>query len=63
MAKVMIKCPIKGVAVPTGMEMDKDTFENHSDVMPGNTVGPCPACGKNHPWDKMNSFLEGDSQV
>ena len=63
MDRIMIKCPIKGVAVPTGILMERDSFEDKSNVMMGITVGPCPGCGKNHPWDKMSSFLEGDPEV
>jgi len=56
MAAVMIKCPVIGKAVPTGIAMDQKSFE--SSVMSNNTFGPCPACGGSHTWDKKDAFLD-----
>jgi hypothetical protein len=43
--------------------MERALFEDKDNVMTGIIVGPCPACGQNHPWDKTYSFLEGDPEV
>ena len=58
MGKVMIKCPETGKAVPTGMAMDKASFDTA--VLSNNTLGNCPACGKDHVWSKEDAFLEED---
>lgn len=56
MAMVMIKCPVKNIPVPTGMGMDKQTFDSMQ--MSGNTF-KCPACGQMHTWSKGQAFLSG----
>jgi endogenous inhibitor of DNA gyrase (YacG/DUF329 family) len=63
MDRIMIRCPIRGEAVPTGILMERALFEDKKNVMEGIIVGPCPACGKNHPWNKTYSFLEGDPEA
>jgi endogenous inhibitor of DNA gyrase (YacG/DUF329 family) len=55
MSTVMIKCPETGKAVSTGFAMDKRTFENAT--MSNNSVH-CPACGKDHTWEKKDAWLE-----
>ena len=55
MARVMIKCPVRGKAVPTGMEADEAAFKS---VKYENNEFGCPACGQIHTWSKEDAFLE-----
>lgn len=55
MASVMIKCPKTGKLVPTGISMDKKSFETAK--LENNAVG-CPACGGNHTWSKKDAVLK-----
>lgn len=55
MARVLIKCPTTGEMVPTGTEMDRESFE--SAKMEQNSV-QCTACGEMHSWDKEDAVLE-----
>ena len=55
MGQLMIKCPITGELVPTGITMDKTSFE--SSTFANNSI-KCPSCGKIHTWSKKDvSFL------
>jgi hypothetical protein len=56
MARVMINCPDTGEPVPTGFDMNQQSFETSQ--MSGNSFGPCPACGQMHTWDKEDAYLE-----
>lgn len=58
MGMVMIKCPTTGKPVPTGIGMDKGSFEGSS--LTDNTVASCPHCGADHTWSKSDAYLEGD---
>jgi len=58
MPEIMIKCPETGKPVSTGIAMDKASFE--STDMSDNTLGKCPACGKDHVWSKEDAFLKGE---
>lgn len=55
MASVMVKCPITGKEVPTGVDMDKFSFQTAR--MSGNSFR-CRACGQMHTWDKDQAWLE-----
>jgi endogenous inhibitor of DNA gyrase (YacG/DUF329 family) len=55
MANVMIKCPATGKLVPTGFEMDAQSFA--SSDLSDNSVS-CPACGGTHVWSKEDAQLE-----
>lgn len=50
MGQVMIRCPETDKPLPTGIAMDKASFE--SSQMENNSVGPCPHYGENHTWSK-----------
>jgi hypothetical protein len=52
---VMIRCPITGRAIPTGVVMSEASFR--SSVFTGNSVS-CPACGGVHPFDSGNAWVE-----
>lgn len=54
MADVMIKCPVTGVPVATGIGMDFESLKNVD--MRDNTLGDCPSCGQDHVWQKKDAF-------
>ncbi len=56
MARVLIKCPVTGHGVFTGIEMDEASFE--SSTLPDETLRLCAACGQSHPWSKEDAYLE-----
>jgi predicted RNA-binding Zn-ribbon protein involved in translation (DUF1610 family) len=58
MGMVMIKCPGTGRAVPTGIELEEETFTNLPNVGSGMT---CPACGGHHIWRKAEAWLDDGS--
>jgi endogenous inhibitor of DNA gyrase (YacG/DUF329 family) len=53
--RVMIKCPVTGKDVPTGMNSDEKSWEAVSYT--GNTFF-CPACRQTHAWNKEDAHLE-----
>lgn len=57
MGTIFIKCPNTGRDVPTGMGMDKGSFESGN--LTNNSVG-CSACGEMHIWSKEDAFLKED---
>jgi endogenous inhibitor of DNA gyrase (YacG/DUF329 family) len=56
MGMVMIVCPTTKKPVPTGIAMDKASF--NSSTLTNNSVS-CPHCGKMHVWSKRDAFLAG----
>lgn len=61
MGMVMIKCPNTSKPIPTGIGMDKASFEASN--MSGNSV-KCPKCGNIHIWDKRDAWVwEGPPQA
>lgn len=54
MAKVMIKCPVTGKPVFTGMDFPKNM--DMSGVR-NNSIG-CPHCGRSHTWDGKDAYFE-----
>ncbi len=55
MGQVVIKCPVTGKLIPTGIAMDKASFESAS--MSNESVR-CPECGEWHTWDKKDAELQ-----
>jgi endogenous inhibitor of DNA gyrase (YacG/DUF329 family) len=51
MAMLMIKCPATGKPTPTGVAMDKKSFE--TSVLTNNTT-TCPHCKGAHMWSKKD---------
>jgi hypothetical protein len=51
MGEAMIKCPITGKYVPTGISLDRATFES---IEMSHNSSTCPACGGVHQWDKKD---------
>jgi predicted RNA-binding Zn-ribbon protein involved in translation (DUF1610 family) len=56
MGMVMIKCPISGRVVATGIELEEETFTQLPNVGSGMT---CPGCGGHHIWRKADAWLDG----
>lgn len=54
MPMVMIKCPKTGKDVPTGIAMDKKSFDTSQ--MSGNRLR-CPHCGDTHVWNKSDAYI------
>jgi hypothetical protein len=56
MPMLMIKCPTTGEAVPTGIEVELDSFVQ----LPGiHSSLDCPACGAQHIWHPRDGWLAG----
>lgn len=51
MSMLKIKCPTTGKLVPTGMDIDENSFESMQ--MSGNQMR-CEACGNTHTWGKKD---------
>ena len=56
---LMIRCPKTGVAIPTGIAMDPQSFATSG---MSNNSSRCPACGETHVWSKENTFW-GDASL
>ena len=54
MGLVMIKCPITGHAISTGLEASRSSF-NRSPVFFGRTF--CPACRRDHQWFAKDAWV------
>ena len=52
---VMIKCPVTGKVVFTGMRIKEQSWADS--VYSGNDFS-CPACTQMHLWDKKDAFLQ-----
>ena len=55
---VMIRCPVAGTAVATGIVCDVRSFEALDREMECH----CPACGQNHQWSVEDAWLR-DSKM
>jgi hypothetical protein len=55
MPRLMIMCPDTKKLIPTGLSMDKHSFD--ASTLEDNTVR-CPACGKDHTWSKSDVVFE-----
>jgi hypothetical protein len=53
--RVMIRCPIRGNPVATGLVADPKTWNARPIGL--NRVA-CPACKQSHAWSKKDAFLE-----
>lgn len=60
MPKIMIRCPILEVPVPTGLTTEAIKFESLSGV----TIPlRCPACRKLHEWEHKEAWVEKDRSL
>ena len=55
MARVLIKCPVLGRSIPTGLEVDAESWETRQ---LGDNRAFCPACKQTHTWTKSDAWLE-----
>jgi len=53
--QVMIRCPLTGRAIATGLRADPRTW---NDRAIGLNRAPCPECKVVHAWSKSDAFLE-----
>jgi hypothetical protein len=58
--RVMIRCPMTGRAIPTGLTADPATW--HSRPIGLNRVS-CPECKQAHAWSKPDAHLEGSGGI
>jgi hypothetical protein len=54
MPDIMIRCPVIGTPVPTGLTMEKIKFESLSGV---ELSMQCPACRKLHKWESKGAWV------
>jgi hypothetical protein len=60
MADIMIKCPIFGMAVPTGITTEMIIL----DTLDFPLTMHCPACRQFHSWSRSDAWIaKGDHQV
>jgi hypothetical protein len=52
---IMIRCPITGKAVPTGLSTETVLFDSLGDI---SVPMRCPACLKMHRWKKKDAWVE-----
>jgi hypothetical protein len=57
-ARVMIRCPVTGRGIPTGLIAYATTW--HRRPIGFNRVS-CPDCKQVHAWSKRDAHLEGSS--
>ena len=55
MPNIMIRCPIRGIPVPTGLTTEKIKFESLSGIM---IPMDCPACSRVHQWQRKEAWVE-----
>ncbi len=60
MGIVMIKCPITGRAIPTGMEADQFSL-NCTPVFFGRTF--CPICRSSHEWFAKDAWVREIKEI
>jgi hypothetical protein len=54
MPDIMIRCPVRGVPVPTGLTTEQIIFESLAGItMPLH----CPACLKTHQWEQKQAWI------
>jgi hypothetical protein len=53
--KVLIRCPVTGEPVYTGLDMDLERFENTLFSM---IVRNCRICGGRHVWTNADAWLQ-----
>jgi len=56
MFQVMIRCPVTGRAIQTGLTADPKTWKDRHIGL--NSVS-CPECKQIHTWRKKDAHLEG----
>jgi hypothetical protein len=54
--QVVIRCPVTGRAIPTGLTADPRTWNDRPIGL--NRVS-CPECKQIHAWNKNDAYLEG----
>ena len=51
---VMVKCPVTGRELSTGVEMDTASFQG---LPTGTCQMKCPVCGADHTWSTRDAWL------
>jgi hypothetical protein len=55
MPNIMIRCPIRGTPVSTGLTTEQIKFESLSGIK---IPLQCPACAKLHQWQHKEAWVE-----
>jgi hypothetical protein len=60
MPDIMIRCPVFGRAVPTGLTTEAIKFDSLSDI----TIPMCcPACLRTHKWELKDAWVDGHDRA
>lgn len=60
MPDILIRCPILGMVVRTGLNTDMVKFSSLAEV-PFSVV--CKACGKTHRWKQRQAWIEIEANI
>jgi hypothetical protein len=58
--QVMIRCPVTGRAIPTGLMADPASWNTRPIGL--NRVS-CPECKQTHAWSKSDAYLEDPRSI
>jgi hypothetical protein len=56
MPEIMIRCPVFGTSVSTGLTTEAIKFESLSALQ---IPMRCPACLRNHKWERKDAWIDG----
>jgi hypothetical protein len=59
MPEIMIRCPVFGRAVPTGLTTEKIRFDSLSGIVMSLR---CPDCFKLHKWEHKDAWIRQDGE-
>lgn len=57
MGSIMIKCPVTGTAIPTGIRADRSSFSRTPVFM---ARAYCPLCRTEHEWFAREAWVRED---
>jgi hypothetical protein len=55
MPNILIRCPVFGRTVPTGLSTEKVKFDSLAGIQFSMV---CPACGRTHRWKQPKAWIE-----
>jgi hypothetical protein len=55
MPQILIRCPVFGRVIPTGLSTEKVRFDSLSGIQ---FSVVCPACEKTHRWKQPKAWIE-----
>jgi len=61
MGTLLVRCPATGKDIPSGIEVDRQSFEK-TPAFTGTIA--CPFCGVEHAWSKIDAYVsDGEPPV